>query len=165
MIQAGYKYLPAWEEEAVIEPRAKRIVKKVTKKKANKRRKLLGKLSIGLFVYGLLLVFLSIKSASLGYQILQIEKDIGGLQAANDRIEYQIAQMNSLPRIEAVAQNELNMYKPESTIEVAVFDRSYSSSQNSNQVATVDESLTPTHNEGGSLEKLYLSLMQLADNN
>jgi hypothetical protein len=35
MIQAGYTYEPAWNEEIVIEPRKQRIVKKVVKKKAN----------------------------------------------------------------------------------------------------------------------------------
>jgi hypothetical protein len=68
MIQAGYTYEPAWNEEIVIEPRKQRIVKKVVKKKANKRKKLLGKLGIGLFLYGIFLVGLCIQSASLGYQ-------------------------------------------------------------------------------------------------
>lgn len=165
MIQAGYTYAPTWNEEAVIEPRTERIVKKVVKKKANKRKKLLGKLGIGLFLYALLVVFLCIKSASLGYQIVELEKDISVLHTANDRIEYKIAQMTALPRIEAVAQNELHMYKPDNSIKVAVSNSSYSSTQDSSKVAIVDENLTPKENEGGSLEKLYLSLMQLADNN
>ncbi len=165
MIQAGYKYEPAWNEEIVIEPRKQRIVKKVVKKKANKRKKLLGKLGIGLFLYGIFLVGLCIQSASLGYQIIQLEKEISGLQTENDRIEYRIAQLTALPRIEAVAQTELNMYKPDNSIKMAVSGLSNSSSQDSSQVATVDESLIPEDNAGGSLEKLYLSLMQLADNN
>ncbi|NLO20536.1 MAG: hypothetical protein GX119_00845 [Syntrophomonadaceae bacterium] len=165
MIQAGYNYVPTWDNEDVMEPRTERIVKKVVRKKANKRRKLLGRLGMGMFLYGLLLVFLCIKSASLGYQIVQLEKDISGLQTANDRIEYRIAQMTALPQIEAVAQNELNMYKPDKSIKIVVSNSAYSSSQGSSHVATVDESLTPQDNEGSSLEKLYLSLMQLADNN
>jgi cell division protein FtsB len=115
MIQAGYTYEPAWNEEIVIEPRKQRIVKKVVKKKANKRKKLLGKLGIGLFLYGIFLVGLCIQSASLGYQIIQLEKDISGLQTENDRIEYRIAQLTALPRIETVAQTELNMYKPDNS--------------------------------------------------
>ena len=165
MIQAGYNYVPTWDNEDVMEPRTERIVKKVVTKKPNKRRKLLGRLGMGMFLYGLLLVFLCIKSASLGYQIVQLEKDISGLQTANDRIEYRIAQMTALPQIEAVAQNELNMYKPDKSIKIVVSNSAYSSSQGSSHVATVDESLTPQDNEGSSLEKLYLSLMQLADNN
>ena len=164
MIQRLY-YEPAWNEEIVIEPRKQRIVKKVVKKKANKRKKLLGKLGIGLFLYGIFLVGLCIQSASLGYQIIQLEKDISGLQTENDRIEYRIAQLTALPRIETVAQTELNMYKPDNSIKMAVSGQSNSSSQDSSQVATVDESLVLEDNEGGSLEKLYLSLMQLADNN
>lgn len=137
----------------------------MVKKKANKRKKLLGKLGIGLFLYGIFLVGLCIQSASLGYQIIQLEKDISGLQTENDRIEYRIAQLTALPRIETVAQTELNMYKPDNSIKMAVSGQSNSSSQDSSQVATVDESLVLEDNEGGSLEKLYLSLMQLADNN
>ena len=55
------------------------------------------------------------------------------------------------------SQTELNMYKPDNSIKMAVSGQSNSSSQDSSQVATVDESLVLEDNEGGSLEKLYLS--------
>ncbi|KUG03556.1 hypothetical protein ASZ90_018989 [hydrocarbon metagenome] len=166
MLQVGYNYAPQWEEEpAPVSSRAGRMVKKVTKKKVNSRKKLLGKIGIALFLYGLLLVFLCIKSATLGYQIVSLEKDISNLQTANHRIEYQIAQKTSLQRVAEVAQNELNMYKPNSNINVAVLNTYDSSSQDSSNTASLSEEISKADVNGSSLEKLYASLMQLADNN
>ncbi len=164
MVQAGYNYAPQWEEEpAVVSPG--RMVKKVTKRKVNTRKKLLGKIGMALFLYGLFLVFLCIKSATLGYQIVQLEQDISDLQTANERIEYQIAQMTSLQRIEAVAQNELNMCKPDSNINVAVLNADNLSLQHNSNTASISEETASADVNGSSLEKLYASLMQLADNN
>ncbi len=166
MVQVGYNYAPRWEEEpAVVSSRPERIVKKVTRKKVNSSKKLLGKLGIALFLYGLFLVFLCIKSATLGYQIVELEKDISALQTANYRVEYQIAQMTSLQRVEEVALNELNMFKPDSNINVAVLNTHSSSSQDSLNTASNSEEMSSADINGSSLEKLYASLMQLADNN
>ncbi len=167
MVQAGYKYAPVWEDElAATQPQAGRMVRKTVKKKANSDRKLLGKIGIGVFVYGLLLVFLCIKSATLGYEIVHLENDIKELQNANSRIEYQIAEMTSLARIEKVAQNELNMYKPDRNIKVAVSNNIASSSDGSGDgIASINLQANGADIEGSSLEKLYASLMQLAYNN
>ncbi len=166
MVQAGYNYAPLWEDEPVAElPRSSRMVKKVSKRKVNGNKKLLGKIGIILFLYGLFLVFLCLKSAILGYQIVQLEKDISYIQTANNRMEYQMAQMTSLDKIEEVAVNELNMYKPENNINVAVSNIHNSSSQDNFNTSSKSEEIASADVNGSSLEKIYASLMQLADNN
>lgn len=165
MVQAGYNYAPQWEEEAAgVSPRPGRMLKKVTKRKINTRKKFLGKIGLALFLYGLFLVFLCIKSATLGYQIVQLEQDISKLQTSNQRIEYQMAQMTSLQRIEEVAHSELNMYEPDSNINRAFLKTDNLSSRNNPNTVSKSEEMASADANRSSLEKLYASLMQLADN-
>jgi len=89
-----------------------RVVKK-TVTKVNHKRKIYVKIALALFSYALVLVFLCIKSATLGYQIDGLQKDIRNLDTANHRLEYTIAEKSSLDRVEKRAVANLGMYKPD----------------------------------------------------
>lgn len=105
-------------------PEQKTRVAKVkrTYTRVNQKRAFVIKSGIFLFGYALLLVYLCIKSATLGYQIVEVQKQIDNLETDNKRIEYQIANQTSLQRIEELAVKDLGMYKPDSSamLQVAV---------------------------------------------
>lgn len=95
---------------------------KRTYTRVNGKRLFIIKTGILLFGYALVLVYLCIKSATLGYQIVDLQKQINNLDTHNKRIEYQIASHTSLQRIEELAVKNLDMYKPDasSMLQVAV---------------------------------------------
>jgi len=165
MVQVGYDYNYYQQgdaEQPIREERQSRTVKRITKKKVNNKKKLLVKTGGALFIYALFLVFLCVKAATMDYSIVQLENEIDELQTSNDRIEYQIAQMTSLERVETIARNELNMYKPYSSMNVAAGIPAQP--QDSINMASAIEENNNVDAAGNSLEKLYASLMQLADN-
>lgn len=86
---------------------------KRTYTRVNGKRLFVIKSAVLLFAYALVLVFLCIKSATLGYQIVGLQKQIENLETANKRMEYQIASQTSLQRVEEVAVKELGMSKPD----------------------------------------------------
>ncbi|MGI6413864.1 MAG: hypothetical protein ACOXZ5_09565 [Syntrophomonadaceae bacterium] len=154
MVQAGYDY--AWEAEPV---KKTRIVRK-TYRSVDQKKVFLIKVGILAFIYAVLLVYLCIKGAVLGYQIVTLENDIKSLEAANGRLEYQIAEKYSLDRVEQIAVQQLGMYKAET------------------HVAIAQENVTPVHPVGTDhpviaaqdsnqkpLEKLYAGLVVLAARN
>ncbi|HCF50087.1 MAG TPA: hypothetical protein DER60_07380, partial [Syntrophomonas sp.] len=102
MVQAGYQYASSWEEAAPQQevPRVRRVKK--TYRKVFKG-KLLAKLGLAAFVYGLLLVFLCLKAATLGYQIVHLEEDIRKLESSNQRLQYEIEKQVSLDYVENYA--------------------------------------------------------------
>ncbi len=113
MLQAERVYARDWNvadlSEAVLNDRSVRK----TKVQVNHKRKYLLKGTAILFVYALVLVFMCIKSATLGYQIEQMTKDVQNLETANQRIAYQTAQKSSLDRVEQIAVANLGMYRPD----------------------------------------------------
>lgn len=117
MYQASYNNAPDWEDlktESNV-----RMVRK-TYKKVNTKRRFVIKAGVLLFIYAIVLVFLCMKSAALGYQILALENNIQQIETSNKQLEYQIAQKSSLQRIEKVAVKDLGMYTPDANEEVAV---------------------------------------------
>lgn len=86
---------------------------KRTYTRVNGKRLFVIKSAVLLFAYALVLVYLCIKSATLGYQIVELQKQIENLETANKRMEYRIASQTSLQRVEKVAVKELGMYKPD----------------------------------------------------
>lgn len=111
MLQAEAEYYqnvnPAVTPNVVENPiRVKKTIKTV-----NYTRKIVVKFGVAIFVYCLLLVFLCIKSASLGYEIEALKNDIHQLDNSNKQFEYEISQASSLDRIEEVAVRDLGMYK------------------------------------------------------
>lgn len=111
MIQAqSYaRQLPGLETQ----PQTRTRMVRRTYSSYNAKRAFVIKTGIILFAYALLLVYLCIKSATLGYQIVDLQKQINTLETDNKRIEYQIANATSLERVEEYAVKELGMCKPE----------------------------------------------------
>ncbi|MDD4802420.1 MAG: hypothetical protein PHF24_05700 [Syntrophomonas sp.] len=120
MLQAESSCARDWEAHQL--PATVASIKKVkrTTIKVNHIRKILVKGGIFIFGYALILVFLCISSATLGYRIEKLEKDVLSLETANNRIEYQIAQKTSLDRVEQVASKELGMYKSDDNRSIAM---------------------------------------------
>src|ERR1035437_3966504 len=88
--------------------------------KVNYNRKLYIKSACIVFGYALLLVFLCMKSATLGYQIEKLDLDVQNIETANQRLDYQIAEKSSLASVEQVATVQLGMYKPDSKSTLAM---------------------------------------------
>lgn len=64
------------------------------------------------FVLGLLLASQAATITNKGYEVVQLKKEISSLKTANERLKLEIAQMDSLERIEAIALADLGMEKP-----------------------------------------------------
>lgn len=157
MQQAAYKYPNSWQEQVelpVVEPRVRTVAKTRNK---NQYRKFIVKGGFVLFAYAVILVFLCAKSASLGYEIERLNKDISKLATANHRLEYEIARYSSLSRIEKIAVAELGMQKAElqNTIAVKVDPQPIQVASNQPEVTNLSEK---------PLYKIYTSLSQLAQN-
>jgi len=157
MIQAGLDYANRWDAESFYRPVPQ--VKKVrrTYRKTNPKGKMIVKASLALFVYALILVYLCIKGAVLGYQIVELEKEIQQLETDNRRLEYNIAQKCSLDYIEAAAL-ELGMEKASQGIAVAVVP-------DYEPVTISENTQTPAQADKSLLNKLYNNLLMLAHNN
>lgn len=156
MQQVAYSYSNSWQEKVelpVVEPRVRTVVKT----KTNQHRKILVKIGMLLFAYAVLLVFLCAKSASLGYEIENLNKDISKLTTANHRLEYQIARCSSLSRIEKLAVTELGMQRADLKNSIAVKVNSKPVQVASREPETANLSERPLH-------KIYTSLSHLAQN-
>lgn len=158
MIQAGLDYSNNWDAESFYRPVPQ--VKKVrrTYRKSNPKGKIFVKTGVALFAYALILVYLCIKGATLGYQIVELENEIQQLENANSRMEYSIAEKCSLGYIEIAAQ-ELGMEKADLGITVAVLPEIEPIIINEN------DNSTPSQVGQNPLNKLYNNLRLLAHNN
>lgn len=160
MVQAGYDYAK-WEDQYVPEPtRQDRRVKRKTTINKHTKKNVMIKLSIIVFAYALLLVYLCIKSATLGYEIVSLENEINRMNTENHRMEYAIAQNTSLDLIEQKAISELGMIIPGTEMSYAVA----AVSEPVNPVLTV-ETVDNTVAEDKPLAKLYASIMLLTGKN
>lgn len=156
MQQVAYNYSNPWQEKvelSVVEPRVRTVVKTRT----NQHRKVLVKCGLLVFAYSVLLVFLCAKSASLGYDIDNLNKDINNLTTSNHRLEYQIASYSSLSRIEKIAVTELGMQRADLNNSIAVKAETQPVQVASNHKVTTNLSEKPLH-------KIYTSLSHLAQN-
>jgi cell division protein FtsL len=85
---------------------------KRTKNSVKQKRKILFAGGSVLLGYAVFLVFLCIQSATLSYQINSLEKDVSQLQTSQNRMNYQIAQAQSLDRVQKIAEQQLGMSVP-----------------------------------------------------
>jgi len=164
MVQAGHSYARKWEEEAYIpampavnyQPQIRG-----TLRKANIGRSLLVKTILFLFAYALLLVYLCIKSSTLGYQIVGLENDIASLETANHSLECSIAQQTSLKRVEMIATRDLGMHRSNAVAATVCMDVpiQVNVADNSNMASQVAQS------ENGTLLNIYKNLRRLAIKN
>jgi len=162
MLQAESSCARDWSvydsPQAVTSERKVRSTK--TTYKVNYKRKFYIKSAVMIFGYALILVFLCIKSATLGYQIENLKQDIQNIETANYRMDYEIAEKSSLDRVESVAVAELGMYKPDSksSIEMEV---------KAEPVKVASTKASAAENDSISqklLNKMYNSLSRLAQN-
>lgn len=158
MLQAQYGYARVLDREPAYEQfnRVKKIRRTV--KKVDTRKSLAIKCSIAAFLIALSIVYLCIKSSTLGYQIVSLENEIGKMETAKQQMGYQIAEKSSLDRIETVATNELGMCKPEK-------DTSFTVMVEANKQPVKLAKQANSIGEGKSLERIYASLTRLASNN
>ena len=158
MIQAGLDYSRDWQAPVYNEsvPNIRRIRR--TQKITNVRSKLFVKFGFFAFVYAVILVYLCIKGASLGYQIVSLEKEIGAMETANKRMEYRIAQVNSLDRIESLAVTQLGMIKPQQAVAVAAIKTVPEVEEGNQTIPTLQAERKP-------LDKIYSNLVRLAQKN
>jgi len=158
MLQAASKYANDWTQDIPAQPQP--TVRRVTRttRKVNQHRKIMVQCGLGVFAYAVLLVFLCSKSAGLGYDIENLNKDIQALETANHRLEYQIAHNSSLAEIEKRASTELGMKKAESNPSLAM-------EVQPEPVRIASQSGTGENQMGEKpLLKIYNSLLQLAQN-
>lgn len=122
MIQAGYKY-ETYLDYTVNQAEICHDLKSTTSK-ANilrvRRKKMVFKGIAAFFIYSVILVYLCVKSATLGYQIVSLEKDIHAVETENLRIRYLTENSCSLETVEKIAVTELKMIKPHDKINVAL---------------------------------------------
>lgn len=160
MQQAASRYINDWAQEIPVQPELSRQQVTRTTRNVNQHRKVMVKCVLGLFVYAVILVFLCSKSASLGYEIEGLNKEIGNLETKNHRMEYQIAQMSSLSRVEKIAVSQLGMQNAE-------MNNSLAMEVQPEPVKVASQPNTDTNSNSIShkpLYKIYNSLSQLAQN-
>lgn len=160
MIRAGYSQAHQWdwEDDSHVASTTRRV-KRTTHRKVKTGKLWLFKGGLCLFVYGLILVFLCLKSSTLGYDIVQLQSEVNSLETGNKRIEYELARMRNLENVERTAMQELGMYKPEQHLAVAAVQAAPEAAAVSGPVAI--------QSQGGQepLEKIYAGLVQLAEHN
>jgi len=159
MLQAASKYSDDWRQEIQIQPELSRQQITRTTRKVNQHRKIMVKCALVLFAYAVLLVFLCSKSAGLGYEIEGLNKEIQSLETDNHRMEYMIAQGNSLSRVEQIASNQLGMQKAEmnNSLAMEIESEPVKLATKSTNAASNKFSQKPLH-------KIYSSLSHLAQN-
>ncbi|MGE5390590.1 MAG: hypothetical protein ACM3PE_05940 [Deltaproteobacteria bacterium] len=162
MVQAGHSYARKWEEEAYIpvtpgvnyQPQVRGAYRK-----PNIGRSLVIKTILFLFAYALLLVYLCIKSSTLGYQIVSLENGIASLETANHSLECSIAQQTSLKRIEMIATRDLGMHRSDTTATVCM------NVPNLVKVADNNTATQAAQAQNGTLQNIYKNLRRLAIKN
>lgn len=159
MLQAASRYSSDWRQEIQEQPELSlRQVTRITKK-VNQHRKIMIKCGFVMFAYAVLLVFLCSKSASLGYDIENLNKEINALETANHRLEFQIAQGSDLSRVEQLACSQLGMQKAEMTNSLAMEIKPEPVQVADNSVDSTSKSISQN-----PLHKIYNSLSHLAQN-
>lgn len=161
MLQAESTCAREWRVPNLPETQPAGRITRKTVYKVNNKRKLYIKSAAVIFAYAFLLVFLCIKSATLGYQIESLERDVQGLETANHRLEYQIAEKSSLARVENIAMAQLGMSKPDAKLSLAMEVKTEPI-----QVASVTQGITEDQSISQKIfGKMFTSLSRLAQNN
>ena len=75
-----------------------------------------------IFLYALVLVFLSTQSSVLGYQILGLEIEIRAAETEQHNIESKIATLSSPPIIESLAKSQLGMHAAEDADMMRIYE-------------------------------------------
>lgn len=161
MVQAGQSYARKWEEAYIPSTPVVNLQTEVrpSYRKISISRSLVIKTILFLFAYALLLVYLCIKSSTLGYQIVNLENSIASLESANHSLECSIAQQTSLRRIEMIATRDLGMHRSVQAATVCM------NVPNALNVAQKGSPAQAGQAENGTLQNIYKNLRRLAIKN
>ncbi|SHG94653.1 hypothetical protein SAMN02745221_01328 [Thermosyntropha lipolytica DSM 11003] len=164
MIQAGYKYeyysdYATNTEEAYYQKPC--YSSKANSLKAQKKKTLCKIIGI-FFMYAVVLVYLCVKSAVLGYQIVELEKEIHNIENENLRIQYLTENSCSLEMVEKIASKELGMIKPDARMTVAALPVEVQVKA-PERIALSEQNDGKGEKEEKPLYKLYSNLVFLAD--
>jgi len=160
MLQAESSLAREWKAPAIPDRPVQSNITRSNVYKINNKRKFYFKTAVILFGYALLLVFLCIKSATLGYQIENLQNEISDLETANNRIEYQIAEKSALSRVEQIAATQLGMVRPneKSVLAMEVVSEPI-------QVASASSGLPDQNVSQKIWNNMFTSLARLAQSN
>lgn len=166
MIQAGYKY--DYYSDYSIASEGADYSKTFSSSRADlvraQKKKMLCKVIGVFFIYAVILVYLCVKSAVLGYQIVDLEKEIHNIENENLRIQYLTENSCSLEMVEKIAINELHMVKPEQEIDVAVLPAEVKVAP-LKRMAAGEQTGEDKNGKEKPLYRLYSNLAFLADKN
>lgn len=163
MVQAGYDYSRHWEPSTEVESQVKTVKKnpKNNHKKNSNKKKMLVKFAGIAFIYALVLVYLCIKSASLGYQIIALEQELKDYETVNARLQHDIQGVCSLDKVEEIAINDLGMHKPDKHLAVKLSTTKIAIANDN-----IEDSAKPISEVADKpLYKLYNNLMLLSAKN
>ncbi|MGF7185072.1 cell division protein FtsL [Desulfitispora alkaliphila] len=107
MVLAEKKYNPTPSVDSSF--RKKKRYQQSNKKGTTKLRALTIFLVLLGFAVGIGLTAQYAKITSAGYEVLKLKDEIAQLETSNQRLHLQIAQLQSLERVESIAVNELGM--------------------------------------------------------
>ena len=153
MVLAELKQQPGFTEPEVIVPRPAKKKQRTSVKKAN----LMFNLVVFVIAFSVIGVALYVHSALLGYEIVELKNEIAALENENNRIEYTIAELSSLERIQAEAETKLGMFRPQVENMMAL--------QYEPPVAEASHVETPTgtNPQAASLKKNYQVISSILD--
>lgn len=162
MVQAGHSYARTWEEEIYrptsgetnYQTRVRRTYKRV-----NVAKSFILKTCLFVFAYALLMVYLCAKSSVLGYDIVDLQNKISAFDKSNHRMEYQIAQLTSLNRIERIATKDLGMHRSINSSVICM------EAPKTNDAVIKASAVKPAQAKNRTLKNIYKNLRLLANNN
>ncbi|MGI6550267.1 MAG: hypothetical protein ACOX4Q_09605 [Syntrophomonadales bacterium] len=116
MVLAELKQEPVFREPELPNPRPGKKKQRTTVKKAN----LMLNITVFILAFSIIGISLYLHSALIGYEIVELKADIKALENENKRIEYTIAELSSLERVQVEAETKLGMFRPQSENMVAL---------------------------------------------
>ena len=155
MVLAESKKQTRFTEPEVVMPGPVKRKRRTSVKNAKGR--LLLNLAVYVIAFAVLGVTLCVKSALMGYEIVELKQEIARLESENSRLEYTVAALSSLERVQAEDEERLGMFRPQSDNMVALLYEP--------RVAEVTEvaSEAGANHQSASLKKDYQFISSILD--
>lgn len=128
-----------------------RVVRRKRKTKQQVILQLLSKMGLAFFAFAVISVLIYVQGALMGYQLVSLKQEINRLETENKQLEYSIAKLSSLDRIEQEAKMRLGMISPENTQVMAMAVQP----SESGQEAVHENKVRNPHKDVDSLAGLY----------
>ncbi|MCQ2560332.1 MAG: hypothetical protein MJ157_06495 [Clostridia bacterium] len=90
----------------------RKVIRRVSQE--HKARKALVRLILIFALLAGFMTYYTVQVITIGYQITQIENDLGNMQQSLKEMQEKVANLNSLENIEYIAIKKLGMFYPES---------------------------------------------------